>query len=82
MGQCQGCDCICNTPREGIFSVNVVKNKDSEYYKNQGHAYFDLLTSTNDTDANVDSKVKYSTYMIRWEWEPWLLMTGRNQGTV
>lgn len=62
------------------LSSALVRRKPPEYYRKQGHAYFDLLTSTDGSDAHVDSDVRYSAYLVRWEWEPWLLLTAKNSG--
>lgn len=42
------------------------------YYVEQALKYFDTL----DTDASPDSIPNYSDNAARWEWAPWLLLTG------
>lgn len=42
------------------------------YYADQSNKYFDTL----DTYADRSSKPKYSSHVIRWEWYPWLYLTG------
>ena len=42
------------------------------YYVEQALKYFDTL----DVDASPDSIPNYSERSARWEWEPWLLLTG------
>lgn len=44
----------------------------SSYYVSQGMKYFDTL----DTYADRSSKPKYAKNVIRWEWYPWLKLTG------
>lgn len=43
-----------------------------EYYVDQANKYFDTL----DTTAPEDSIPAYSDLSARWEWPPWLLLTG------
>ncbi|MFN3199501.1 MAG: hypothetical protein ACE366_13940 [Bradymonadia bacterium] len=43
-----------------------------EYYAEQGSIYFDTL----DVDAPRGSLPNYSELAARWEWPPWLLLTG------
>lgn len=43
-----------------------------EYYVDQALKYFDTL----DTYADSDSKPTYGKTVIRWEWFPWLKLTG------
>lgn len=43
-----------------------------EYYVEQALKYFDTL----DTSASEDSIPEYSELVARWEWPPWLLLTG------
>jgi hypothetical protein len=43
-----------------------------EYYVEQALKYFDTL----DTDADPLSIPNYADWVARWEWPPWLLLTG------
>jgi hypothetical protein len=43
-----------------------------EYYVEQGLKYFDTL----DADAPVESMPDYHPQVARWEWPPWLILTG------
>jgi hypothetical protein len=43
-----------------------------EYYVQQAEAYFDTL----DIDAPRESVPDYHPLVARWEWPPWLLLTG------
>ncbi|MEM6289694.1 MAG: hypothetical protein AAGA54_00470 [Myxococcota bacterium] len=43
-----------------------------EYYVAEAEAYFDTL----DVDAPRDSVPNYHPQVARWEWPPWLLLTG------
>jgi hypothetical protein len=43
-----------------------------EYYVAQAELYFDTL----DVDAPPENIPDYSEFVARWEWEPWLLLTG------
>ena len=44
----------------------------AEYYVEEANRYFDTL----DLDADRDSVPAYSELVARWEWPPWLLLTG------
>ena len=44
----------------------------AEYYLREAEAYFDTL----DTSAPEDSVPNYHPFVARWEWPPWLLLTG------
>ncbi len=54
------------------YSTQLKSNQSQEYYIEQAHAYFDSL----DTYANSGVKAKYASHVIRWEWYPWLFLTG------
>jgi hypothetical protein len=43
-----------------------------EYYVEQSHRYFDTLDSTIDPQIRPE----YSGLVVRWEWPPWLKLTG------
>lgn len=54
------------------FSTKLTPQFPADYYVDQGLKYFDTL----DTFADRDSKPKYSRNVLRWEWYPWLKLTG------
>jgi hypothetical protein len=54
------------------FSTEQKPNFSADFYISQGEKYFDTL----DTYASRSSKPVYSSHVIRWEWYPWLFLTG------
>ncbi len=46
--------------------------REPEYYVAEALRYFDTL----DLEADPESIPDYSEYVARWEWPPWLLLTG------
>ena len=61
-----------NVDTLGATSRCLQPTKSPEYYIDQGLKYFDTL----DIDAPADSVPNYSLLVARWEWAPWLLLTG------
>jgi hypothetical protein len=59
-------------PPDAAFSRNLSPKFPAAYYAEQGNKYFDTL----DSYASRASKPNYSTHVIRWEWPPWLYLTG------
>lgn len=69
----------------GILAEKIKKNPadeskvtgqllhDSEYYKKQADLYFDTLQSE---PIILPERPNYSAHVVRWEWKPWLLLTG------
>ena len=57
---------------QGAPSTCLKPSKDAAYYVAQAEAYFDTL----DTSADPNSKPTYSEFVARWEWPPWLKLTG------
>ena len=57
---------------EANLSTDLTPKFSLEYYAEQSDKYFDTL----DTYAPRDSKPSYSKKVIRWEWHPWLKLTG------
>ncbi|MCF8275614.1 MAG: hypothetical protein K9J17_02680 [Flavobacteriales bacterium] len=57
---------------DSALSTTLVPSQTADYYIEQGVKYF--LTM----ESSVPIKVKpyYSDLVIRWEWHPWLLLTG------
>ena len=54
------------------YSRNIRPSFGGHYYVEESLKYFDTL----DTYASRDSKPVYSSHAIRWEWYPWLFLTG------
>jgi len=54
-----------------LLSIVLKPTFEKEYYKDQVNQYFDSL------DTSVEKgKPKYSPKIARWEWPPWLILTG------
>lgn len=56
----------------GATAACLTPTQPPEYYVEQALAYFDTL----DIDADRASIPNYSELVARWEWPPWLLLTG------
>lgn len=54
------------------YSTEIKPNLSQEYYIDQALKYFDTL----DTFSDRKSKPNYASHVIRWEWYPWLFLTG------
>jgi len=61
-----------NKGTQGATSTCLKPTMPLEYYAEQSSKYFDTL----DIDADPNSLPNYSELVARWEWEPWLLLTG------
>ena len=61
-----------NCGTDGALSTCLTPIYDSSYYIEQGVKYFQTMQS--DIPNNVQPN--YSDLVIRWEWPPWLLLTG------
>ncbi len=64
-----------NCSNEGTDAATagcLVPTMEPEYYVDQANKYFDTL----DTSRPEDSIPNYSDLVARWEWPPWLLLTG------
>ena len=59
-------------------SKDMTPKFDLDYYANESNKYFDTL----DTYASRDSKPKYSSHVIRWEWYPWLFLTAHKKWSL
>lgn len=57
---------------EASLSTCLAPTWGDDYYADQGQRYFDTL----DSSADPDSEPTYSDLVARWEWPPWLLLTG------
>lgn len=53
-------------------SIELKPQFPTSYYAQESDKYFDTL----DSFANRNSKPKYAKNVIRWEWYPWLKLTG------
>ncbi len=64
---------ICRDPgTPGATAACLSPTQPPEYYVEQALKYFDTL----DVDADPESIPAYSELVARWEWPPWLLLTG------
>ena len=65
-------DPCLNQGTEGATATCLSPTMSPEYYVAQAEKYFDTL----DTDADPESVPNYSENVARWEWPPWVLLTG------
>lgn len=64
---------ICrNAGTDGATASCLTPTQTPEYYAEQASKYFDTL----DIEAPPESKPNYAALVVRWEWAPWLLLTG------
>lgn len=56
----------------GALSTCLSPTLADAHYVEQGERYFDTL----DADADPESEPDYAETVARWEWPPWLLLTG------
>ena len=61
-----------NCGTDGALATCLTPTFDSAYYIEQGIKYFLTMQS----DIPNDVIPNYAPYVIRWEWPPWLLLTG------
>ncbi|MCU0662718.1 MAG: hypothetical protein MUC50_10380 [Myxococcota bacterium] len=59
-------------PEKGALSTCLLPRFSPEYYVAEALKYFDTL----DAEADRSSVPRYSTLVARWEWPPWLKLTG------
>ncbi len=59
-------------PGPGARSTHLTPRHSAAYYVEQANEYFDTL----DTGAAAGAAPKYSPLVARWEWPPWLYLTG------
>ena len=63
----------CVDPGQASATASCLRpTQTPEYYIAQAQAYFDTL----DITASRDSVPNYHLQVARWEWPPWLLLTG------
>lgn len=67
-----------NEGSKGATSACLKPVQTPEYYIEQSLKYFDTL----DIDADPDSIPNYSELVARWEWPPWLKLTGFDRETM
>lgn len=59
-------------PDPGALSTTLSPKQPPDHYRTQASKYFDTL----DSRAPPDSVPSYALRVARWEWPPWLLLTG------
>jgi len=57
------------------LSTDLTPTQTGDYYVDQANRYFDALDET----ADPNNLPKYSELVARWEWPPWLYLTGFGQ---
>lgn len=57
---------------DAALSSCLSPTQSDSYYVDQGNRYFDTL----DASADPESVPAYADWVARWEWPPWLLLTG------
>jgi len=65
-------DPCLNAGTPGATATCLTPTQTAAYYAEQANRYFDTL----DTSADPESMPNYSEWVARWEWPPWLLLTG------
>ena len=65
-------DPCLNEGTDGASATCLTPKFPASYYAEQSSRYFDTL----DVDADPESVPNYSELVVRWEWPPWLLLTG------
>ena len=61
-----------NAGTEGATATCLSPTQTADYYAAEANRYFDTL----DIAADPDSAPNYAPLVARWEWPPWLLLTG------
>jgi hypothetical protein len=67
---------IAPTKSKYAYSTDLVKNQPDSYYKKQNDIYFDSLESKSYCQKTPFILPSYSVGLVRYEWPPWLLLTG------
>ncbi len=65
----------CSEQVDEQLSTDLVPTRAPEHYVDQANKYFDAL----DESADPESLPTYSELVVRWEWPPWLYLTGYGQ---
>ncbi len=63
---------------DGATATCLTPTREPTYYVEQANRYFDTL----DVDAPEGSRPDYAPLAARWEWPPWLLLTGFTKETL
>ncbi len=71
-------DACRNAGTDGATATCSKPTQTPEYYIAQAEKYFDTL----DVAADPESVPNYSPLVVRWEWPPWLLLTGYTAETL
>jgi hypothetical protein len=66
----------CGTP--GALATCLAPTMPPEHYIDQGLKYFDTM----DGSADPESRPTYAERVARWEWPPWLLLTGYGRDLI
>lgn len=67
-----------NQETAGATARCLTPKQSPEYYIEQSLKYFDTL----DIEASEESIPNYAELVARWEWPPWLLLTGYGKETM
>jgi hypothetical protein len=65
-------EACANAGTDGASARCLTPTMPADHYVAQAERYFDTL----DTSAAPDSMPDYALQVARWEWPPWLLLTG------
>lgn len=71
VGLLAACEASSADDRDALSTALAPTYPDA-YYVDQAYRYFDAL----DENAPRESRPTYSTLVVRWEWPPWLFLTG------
>ena len=63
---------------DGATATCLAPTRSAEWYVAQAERYFDTL----DVSADPESVPDYAELVARWEWPPWLLLTGFGRQTL
>lgn len=75
------CLCLHNAraqQADSALSLTLTPNRPAGYYIQQGIKYF----RTMQTGVPISVKPNYSSRVLRWEWHPWLLLTGYGRANL
>ena len=67
-----------NCETEGAYANCLTHTMDEAYYAALGHAYFDTM----DYSVETDGFPPYSQNVARWEWPPWLKLTAYTRENI
>ncbi|MEL6107398.1 MAG: hypothetical protein AAFU85_15265 [Planctomycetota bacterium] len=69
---------VTGKPEDAALSTVLSPQFPDDYYRQQCSLYFDTLAS-NRSDFLIP---EYSEGVVRWEWPPWLLLTGKGKANM